>query len=314
MVILANCEGLTGMPAARDALEAGRSVLDVVEQGVRAVEADPRVHSVGRGGHPNLLGEVECDAALMDGATRMVGAVGALSGYLHAVSVARELLQRLPHAFLVGAGAARFAAEVGAEPAEMLTPEARGTHERWLAEHLTPEQRERLGQGPLAPHAWRSSQTLISRGTVVVLARNARGEFAVGTSTSGWARKYPGRIGDTAVVGAGFYVDDRYGACACTHSGEMILRAGTSRAVVLAMQRGATMEEACADAIGDLARLRGGYLGPVLIHTLDRHGRAHVVSTHDYGDRFAACLWREGSLEIERVRPCVLATPGGGAT
>lgn len=301
-VLLANSEGAVGMEAAWKILLGGGTALDAAEAGVRATEADPRVRSVGRGGAPNLLGEVECDAAVMDGRTRETGAVGALQGYLYAVSVARGVMERLPHVFLVAEGAARFAAEIGAERAEMLTAEARREHERWIAEHVGPG-REALRDGPLAEYAWESARGLLPHGTVVYLVRDARGDIAVATSTSGWARKYPGRLGDTGVVGAGLYADNRYGACATTHTGEAIIRAGLSRAVILHMAQGCTAEEACREALRDLHQLSGGLRGPVIVHVLDRDGRAVVMSSGEIGAEIGYCLQRAGMETYERARP-----------
>ena len=116
MILLTNNEGTLGVPTTARLLAEGAHALDAIEAGIRLIEADPSVRTVGRGGWPNLLGEMELDACMMDGSTLRTGAVGALQGYLHPVSVAREIMRRLPHEFLVGDGAARFAREIGAEP------------------------------------------------------------------------------------------------------------------------------------------------------------------------------------------------------
>src|SRR5512133_4188166 len=106
-VILAGSHGAAGMAAAVEALRGGAPALDVVETSIRPVELDPTVRSVGVGGWPNLLGEVELDACIMDGNGLRSGAVGALVGYLHPISVARQVMERLPHVFRSGQGAAR---------------------------------------------------------------------------------------------------------------------------------------------------------------------------------------------------------------
>lgn len=319
-MVLANGEGRAGMEAAIAALGRGgpalergdaapgqaSAALQAVEQGIRPVERDPGIHSVGRGGHPNLAGEVECDAAIMNGATLECGAVAALRGHLHAVSVAREVMRRLPHVFLVGEGAARFAREVGAEAADMLTPEMRDHHDRWLEGHVPADVRQQWPATPLAEFAWASAHRLLSGGTVIYLARDEGGNLAAAASTSGWARKYPGRVGDTPMIGAGLYADNRYGACGCTHTGEMTVRAGTARAVILYMKRGATVVEACYEAMDDLRALRGGYTSAVIIHALDRDGRPCVVSSHDLGESVAACYWNEDSGEIKRMAPVIV--------
>ncbi|MCL5273623.1 MAG: isoaspartyl peptidase/L-asparaginase, partial [Chloroflexi bacterium] len=112
-----------------DALRQGASAMDAAELIARAVESDANEHSVGFSGLPNILGEVELDAAIMDGATLASGAVAAIKGYLHPISVARQVLQRLPHVLLAGDGAERFAAEIGAERGNLLTPAAQAI---WL--------------------------------------------------------------------------------------------------------------------------------------------------------------------------------------
>ncbi len=284
----------------------GGSALDAVEQGIRVVETDTSVRTVGRGGTPNLLGEVRCDAAIMDGLTLEAGAVGALKDYLHAISVARQVMERLPHVMLVGEGAARFASEIGAERAEMLTMEAKAGHERWIKRHVSPEDQEGWPDVPMATYAWASGKTLAGGGTSIFVAQDARGHIAAGTSTSGWAHCYPGRIGDTPIIGAGIYADDRYGACCCTHTGEMAVRAGTSRSVVLYMKGGASVEEACREAVRDLSSLSGGYIGPVVIHACDRSGMVCAVSNRDPGKRIFFSHWRDGMKEIESRKPEVI--------
>ncbi len=294
VMLLANCEGEVGTTAARAVLEGGGSALDAAEAGIRVVEADVAVTTVGRGGSPDLLGVMSCDAAVMDGATGRAGAVGNLRGFLYAVSVARQVMERLPHVFLVSQGAERFAREVGAERAEMLTDEARARYEHWMMEHAPASARAKLADAGLVQLAWESSREMTAGGTVVLLCRDSSGDIAAGTSTSGWAQRYPGRLGDSPVVGAGLYADNRYGACGCTHVGEVAIRACTAHSVVLYMKAGATVREACLEAVRDLRALKGGYLGPVVIHAIDRHGSPCVVST-DPVVKGLDCFYWDGS-------------------
>ncbi len=117
------------------------------------------------------------------------------------------------------------------------------------------------------------------------MAKDKNGNLAGGVSTSGWAYKYPGRLGDSPIIGAGLYVDNRYGGAACTHTGEMTIRASTARSVVLYMKKGASVEESCQEAMQDLSDLKGGYLGPVIIHAIDRKGNPYVMTSGgDSGD------------------------------
>ena len=114
MIVVASANGNVGMEAATEVLRAGGSALDAVEAGAKVVELNVEDHSVGVGGYPNLLGQVELDASVMEGTTRRAGAVAALQNYPNPISVARAILDHLPqHLLLVGDGAARFAAERG---------------------------------------------------------------------------------------------------------------------------------------------------------------------------------------------------------
>src|SRR6476661_7052029 len=130
MMIIGSVNGAIGLPAAWAILEAGGSALDAVEAATRVVEDNPEDHTVGYGGYPNLLGQVELDASIMDGTTLRAGAVGALRGYRHPISVARRVMEELPHVLLVGEGAARFADELGMPCEQLLTPE---TERAWRA-------------------------------------------------------------------------------------------------------------------------------------------------------------------------------------
>ncbi len=307
MMILANCEGGVGMAAAREALERGGSALDAVEAGIRVVEADVSVDSVGLGGAPDLLGVVSCDAALMDGATGRAGAVGNLRYFIHAVSVARQVMERLPHVMLVSEGAERFAGDIGAERAEMLTEEARARYERWMLEHSSASARANLSGAELVRLAWESSREKTAGGTVVFLGLDSTGDIAAGTSTSGWAQCYPGRLGDSPVIGAGLYADNRYGACGCTHVGEMTIRACTARSVVQYMKAGASVREACLEAVRDLRSLKGGYLGPVIIHAIDRNGSPCVVSTGPVVKGLDYFCW-SGTGDVESHRAEIAGT------
>jgi L-asparaginase len=238
----------------------------------------------------------------MDGATGRTGAVGNLRGFLHAVTVARQVMDRLPHVMLVSEGAERFAREIGAQRAEMLTEEARARYERWMMEHAPASVQAKLSDAGLVPLAWESSREMTAGGTVVFLGLDGNGDIAAGTSTSGWAQRYPGRLGDSPIVGAGLYADNRYGACGCTHVGEMTIRACTARSVVLYMKAGASVREACLEAVRDLRSLKGGYLGPVIIHAIDRHGSPCVVSTGPVVRGLDYSYWGGGAAEVEPRR------------
>lgn len=281
-VIITSERGETGLIDGMAVLRAGGTALDAVETVVRAAEANLDDHYVGVGGLPNLLGDVQLDAALLDGATRRVGAVAAVTGYPHPITIARQVLERLPeHVLLVGAGAERFAAERGIPSGSVLTDEAsrlwrEGLVAGEVAAQDTGERRyresvlERLrALGPPAGD-W---------GTVNVLALDRRGGLCVGASTSGYPWKYPGRVGDTAVIGAGAYCDGRFGGAACTGRGELTIRAGSARTVVDLLRDGADPEAACAGAVAETHALADDFRGPVRALTLTPDGRHGGAAT-----------------------------------
>jgi len=281
VIIIASSNGMVGIRAGWEILRAGGSALDAVEAATRLVEDNPEDHSVGYGGYPNLLGQVELDASIMDGTTLRAGAVGALVGYRYAISVARRVMEELPHAFLVGAGAARFAAEIGMQAENLLTPEAEATWRAGL------EGRDLVGWAGVSDLV----ATLLKRsasitqdpehvtGTVNFIAQDQAGRIASAVSTSGWAWKYPGRLGDSPVIGAGNYADDRYGAAACTGWGEAAIRAGTARSVVLYLKQGLPLEEACREAFRDLAPIMRGTPNDMSLVAIDRAGNHCAMTT-----------------------------------
>lgn len=252
-------------------LQKGNRALDAIEPGIRAVELNVEDESVGTGGLPNALGLVELDAGVMDGRTRASGAVGALQGYIHPISVAYAVMRDLPHVLLVGDGAARFACEIGAEAGDSLTDEMRQKYTAWRSQF---DYDPATGQS-LIDAVFRGRDPQRSGGTTVYLAQDANGDLAVATSTSGWAWKYPGRLGDSPVAGAGFYADNRYGAAACTGMGEIAIRSGLARMVVAHMQFGRTVEDAVREAMRDIA-YHGDQTCGITIYAIDNRG-GHAV-------------------------------------
>ncbi len=283
MILVTNNEGTLGVPATVRLLSENAPALDAIEAGIRLIEADPSVRTVGRGGWPNLLGEVELDACVMDGTTLRTGAVGALKGFLHPVSIAREIMRRLPHELLVAEGAARFAQEIGADTAENLIEDSRRVWREWFDRALTPEQKHAWPDIPLAELCRHTIDPETGRDTTVFLAQDRHGAIASATSTSGWAWKYPGRLGDSPIIGAGSYADTRYGAAACTGAGEMTIRCCTSRSVVLYMKKGASVADAVLEAAEDMRALKTGLINRVTIHAIDTRGGHKVAAVNGDG-------------------------------
>jgi beta-aspartyl-peptidase (threonine type) len=283
MFLIASGNGDVGMDAAWEVLGRGGSALDAVEAGTRLVEDNPADHTVGYGGFPNLLGEVELDASIMDGTTLRAGAVGALRGYRAAISVARGVMSELPHVLLAGEGAARFAAELGLPREDLLTAEAEAVYREGIAGRLPAPFRDT--QGAVVSELLRRAANIAAdperaAGTVNFIACDQAGNIASAVSTSGWAWKYPGRLGDSPIIGAGNYADSRYGAAACTGWGELALRACTARSVVLYLKLGMDLEAACRAAFADLGDLNADPAKIIMsMVAVDAKGNLIAVST-----------------------------------
>jgi beta-aspartyl-peptidase (threonine type) len=260
--------------------------MDAVEAAVRLAEANEADHYVGVGGLPNLLGDVELDASIMDGATRRAGAVAAVTGFPHPISIARAVCERLPqHLLLVGAGAEHFADEVGIERGPTLTDEARQLWRDGLSASGLEAAEARFGPGEV-----RYRQTVLERiaampppggpwGTVNVLALDAAGNLAAGVSTSGYPWKYPGRVSDSALIGAGNYCDNRVGAAACTGRGELAIRGSTARFVLFRLASGDDPDRACAMALAETLELPDEFRTPLQALCLTPDGRHGGAST-----------------------------------
>lgn len=288
-LVIMNGEATPGIGRAVELLKTGGAPLDVVEESIKIVERDPSIHTVGYNSPPNALGVMQLDASCMNGDTLETGAVGALEGIVHPISVAREMMRRLPHVMLVGEGARQFAKECGFEEGNSLSPEMKAKYDEWKAKNL---------KSPLVS-IFDPAVGKGSHGTVICLVRNATGSFGGGISTSGWDYKYPGRLGDSPVIGAGLYVDSRYGAAACTHCGENAIRTSLARSVVLYMKKGASVTEAVAEGMEDLASLRGGFQGQVVIYAADKEGNYFIARRYKEGGSCMYYLWCDGMTEFE---------------
>ena len=277
-MLLANAEAWPGFDTTVELLKSGGGGIDAMVAGIAKVEREAKVRSVGYGGWPNMIGDMEFDAGVMDGTTRDVGAVGAVPATLPVAALAHEVMKHLPHVMLTGAGARRFATERGFAIDDTLHPDSKRVWWERLQKEMSPEQLAAFPDIPLAPLSNTITDPERVRDTTVFLACDAAEGLGVVTSTSGWAWKYPGRLGDSPIVGAGFYADSRYGAAACTHTGEMTMRCGTSRSIVLAMRLGYSLEDAVKLAVEELSELKTGFLAGVVIHAIDAGGNHKVVN------------------------------------
>ena len=235
-----------GLESALDAgsmmLEAGGSALDAVEAAVRALEDDPNFNA-GRGAVFTHDGLIELDAAIMDGRSRAAGAVAGVRTTRNPVSLARAVMEKTPHVFLGGSGADEFARE---QELEQVPPE-------WFE---TKERRRQLEK----VKATRSEafDVELKYGTVGAVALDKNGHVAAATSTGGLTGKRWGRIGDTPVIGAGTYADDRSAAVSGTGTGEMFIRAVAGHQLAERVRLGGESVQQALDAtLADIGRLGG---------------------------------------------------------
>ncbi|USI74154.1 isoaspartyl peptidase/L-asparaginase family protein [Sphingomonas morindae] len=235
------------LAAAAALLEAGGSAVDAVEAAVRVLEDDPHFNA-GRGSVFTWEGGIECDAAIMDGRDRRAGAAAGLTATRNPVSLARAVMRDTPHVLLAGAGADAFSRARGAEQAP---PD-------WFA---TPERRRQLDEIKARPDLPFDSG--MKYGTVGAVARDSAGHVAAATSTGGLTAKRWGRIGDSPLIGAGTYADDRAAAISCTGSGEHFIRMGLAHELCARLRLAGATPDAAADAVlAELGQLggKGGFI------------------------------------------------------
>ena len=247
-----------GLSAALDAgaavLSGGGSALDAVEAAVRVLEDDP-FFNAGRGAVFTYEGRQELDAAIMDGHDRHAGAVAAITATKNPVSLARAVMERSPHVLLSGPGADAFSREQGVEQAG---PD-------WFA---IPERRRQLHE--MKANSATGFDVDMKYGTVGAVALDALGHLAAATSTGGVTGKRWGRVGDSPLIGAGTYADDRAGAVSATGAGEAFIRVGVAHEICTRLRLGVE-----GDAVGDvLAEIRAlGGTGGVIVVAPDGTGR-----------------------------------------
>ncbi len=280
-----------GLPTGLKILSEGGSALDAVEESIKLIENNPHDITVGFNGFPNLMGIVELDASIMDGKTRKAGAVAAVKNYRHPISIARKVMELSPHAFLVGEGAERFAKALGFIEEEIIDElgiknyhniiEGRSLELPAEAQKLVRELfmnfdvhlKEVLEDYPVME--WYEKLNFEKQGTTNVIALDLEGNLATGVSTSGLAMKFPGRVGDSPIFGAGVYCSEKAGV-ACTGTGEITLRLSTARMVVDRVENNMTPERASELGILDLKKIKEK--GVIHILTMNNNGNAAGVT------------------------------------
>lgn len=273
--------GAIAVRSALPLLNQGSSALDAAIAGAQAVEDDPSVNSVGYGGLADRMGAVSLDACVMEGRTLGSGAVADVQNIRHAAALARRVMEQTPHLMLAGEGARLFAVQQGF-PLECLhTPESVA-----LWQKRRPAKTDRS----------------LTHDTVTVLALDPSGSLGGACTTSGLSHKWPGRVGDSPIIGAGLYVDDTAGAAGGTGVGEEILRIGASLLMVEMMRAGRSPQEACEGAahrVVDVAARRQVPPAHVAFIALDPQGHIGAACTKNCDFHYA--VGRGSLIEVHQA-------------
>ena len=272
--------GLPANDAAWKVLENDGSAMDAAEAGARVAEADPTITSVGFGGLPDEQGNVTLDACVMDSSGN-AGSVAFLQNIKHPVSVARKVMEDTKHVMLVGEGARQFALSQGFEEMDLLTVESRQAWKEW-------EKKRR----EMTPHE--------THDTISVLVQDKNGDLAGACTTSGWAYKLHGRVGDSPIIGAGLFVDNEIGCAAATGLGEEVIKTTGSFLVVELMRQGYDPTVACEEALNRVIKAHNGkpdfQIGYIALRKDGEIGSACLKWSFDYA------LARGGENKLHKIK------------
>lgn len=230
-LVIATWHVMDATAKAWEVLQAGGNSLDAVEQGCKVEEANEAGQSVGKGGLPDRDGNVTLDACIMDKHGNC-GSVVYLQNVIHAVSVARKVMEDTPHVMLAGKGAEQFAHELGFPKEDLLTEASKKAWEEWKV-----------------TSQYKPIINIENHDTIGMLAIDKNGDISGACTTSGLAFKMAGRVGDSPIIGSGLFVDNEIGACVATGLGEEVVKTVGSFLVVELMRQGKTPQEACKEAI-----------------------------------------------------------------
>ncbi|MGZ3331056.1 MAG: N(4)-(beta-N-acetylglucosaminyl)-L-asparaginase [Gemmatimonadaceae bacterium] len=302
-VVVASANGIRGVARAYDMItRQNADTLDAIIAGVNIEELDPEDQAVGLGGLPNEEGVVQLDASCMHGPTKRAGAVAALEDIATPSLVAKAVMDYTDHIMLVGAGAKKFALEMGFKEQNLLTEKSRRDWLRWKAclnpyDNWMDSRSDSLGP----PHGTASLSfddplhVKFTTGTINMNAVNAAGEMSSVTTTSGYAWKIPGRIGDSPIVGAGQYCDNTVGAAGSTGRGEANIKVCGAFLIVEYMRQGMSPDQACLKTIDRVIAMTEKRL-------LDPNGRPlfdlSFYALHRDGRFGSACAYEGTSFSV----------------
>jgi L-asparaginase / beta-aspartyl-peptidase len=271
--------------AGYDVLLAGGSSLDAIGAAIVVLEDDPHFNA-GHGAVFNHDGRNELDASIMDGATLRAGAIANVHHVRNPILLARAVMEKSDHVMLIDAGAEQFAASIGMP---LVDATYFHTEERWQAlQKALRQERDASPEPGTTPH----------HGTVGAVALDCRGNLAAGTSTGGMTNKRYGRVGDSPIIGAGTYADQRC-AVSATGWGEFFIRATAARDICARVEfRGDTLASAADEVVLGVIPALGGDGGVIALDAqgniatpfntdgmfrgwVDQDGRAHVAIYSD---------------------------------
>lgn len=273
--------GINANKVAAEVLTAGKSSLDAIEKGINKVELDPTDNSVGLGGLPNEEGEVELDAMIMYGPNHQAGAVASLRNVATAISVARKVMEKTKHTFIVGDGALEFARKMKFKEQDLLTPESKKRWEDWKKNS--------------------KRRDFWNHDTIGMVAVDEKGDVTAGCSTSGLSFKIRGRVGDSPIIGSGAYCDNDIGGASATGNGDLMMRFCLSYAIVELMRGGLTPQEACDEALRRMLRKKIEANAAVI--ALDKKGNFGAAKIGKWN--FSYAIWNKKTAKYNHVKQSV---------
>ena len=251
-------------------------------------EADPNDHSVGLGGLPDRDGHVTCDACIMDHQAN-IGSVMCLQHIVHAISVARLVMEKTPHVQLVGDGALQFALLNGFKKENLLTPHSEKAWKEWM---------KKSKYDPMTTIRDIQKHIKENHDTIGMLALDENRNLSGACTTSGMAFKLPGRVGDSPIIGAGLYVDNEVGAATATGVGEEVVRICGSHTIVEAMRHGMSPKEACKLAIERLIHIKGEEKAKQIQLGFIAINKAGEIGCYSMLDDFTMCVHAASGSKI----------------